>query len=149
MIFLKEHYFKFGLGLGLVLAGLIGLLMLKSSFWELFQAQGKGALIPILVAIVGMFFLALKLDQSFAVDISDFFNNAILKPVILFLTGALVGVITHFLMKTHSDISLGDQFFSWFVKPLFGIGSIGILASIGLGSIYFFTFGFFLNQNLK
>lgn len=129
---MNKNYFLVGTLTGILFANVTSYLIAGSNFYDFFSNDSKYAGAPPIVIgvfsaiIAGVYFDRMK-------PATGFLKTALILPAIIFFLGAVIGCLVNFVLNGQLQ-----DFFSWFVKPMYWLVIIGLPLSLFFGSAYFF-----------
>jgi hypothetical protein len=129
---MNQFYFVRGTLIGLVVAFAIGYLIAGKHFLLFFTISEKfNGGVPILAGAIDSLLIAYVLDRR--TKLTGLFYSGVFVPVIIFLSGAVVGAILSTAVNSHTQLDI----LSWFVKPIYWLALIGVPAAIAVGLVYY------------
>ena len=128
---MKKNYFLFGTLIGILFAYIIGYLIIGSNFDKMLRLDSKyNGLLPIIAGIVSAVVTAIYFDRKKTTE--PFLKTALIWPATIFVFGSLIGCWANFVINGQFQ-----DFFSWFLKPVYWLAVVGLPLSLIIGLSYF------------
>lgn len=128
---MNKNYFLIGTFIGILFACVIGYLIMGSNFHGMLKMDSKyNGVLPILCGVVSAIVAGIYFDRKKVT--TPFLKSALILPATIFVFGSLIGCLANFIINGQLQ-----DFFSWFVKPIYWLVVVGLPSSLIIGSTYF------------